>query len=1016
MFFLHSALRPARWGRLGLTALLVALVVVGGLPPTAANGEQPSQHAGLDRRRILDAYAHLPITFEQNQGQLHPDAKFMSRGGGLTTYLTSDGAVFTMALPAAPGTQRARSVSRAHLTSPASSDETSSQDGEKRMVAVWMTLVGANAQAALTGQHPQAGVSHYLQGNQPEAWRTHVQHFGRVHYAEVYPGIDQVYYDDGGKLRYDFIVQPGTDPAAIQMRFAGMRRLALGADGDLLIHVGGADQAAVLRQHAPFTYQEIDGLRREIGSRFLVTGDTVAFALDEYDPTLPLIIDPAVVYSTFLGSTEEDLGLAITVDLAGNAVVAGETYAADFPSTAGTYDPSFNGTQDAFVIKLNATGTALLFASFLGGSSFDSGYGVAVDLFDNIYVTGITQSANFPTTLGAFDRSYNGPVNGYDAFVIKLNATGSSLVYGTYFGGTGDDFAAGITLTGGVHAYVAGTTNSTNLPTTLTAFDRTANGGNDIFVTKFNATGTGLLYSTLVGGNSIEIADGIAVRAGLAYVTGDTTSPNFPTTVGAFDTTPNGGSDVFVFRLDSTASSLGYSTLLGGSGDDIGFDITLDALGNTFVVGNTASVNFPTTATSFDTTANGDLDAFVTKLDLNASTVIFSTYLGGAGEDSAFGVSVDGNRSVYVVGETKSANFPTTANADDTTINDATFYDVFLTELNPGGAALIYSTYLGGTDDDTALAVRVDANFNVHLTGSTRSANFPTTVGAFDTTYNDLNVNNDAFAAKFALPTGPIDTIGVRRPTTGVFLLRNSNTTGSPDYEIPYGFTTDIGLTGDWDGDGIDTLGYYRPATTFFILSNQPAAQVVGSPRSAHAFGFGSQGDLPLAGDWNGDGRDSAGVYRPSNKTFYLRNALNAGFADASVTLTYAAAGDLPLVGDWDCDGRDTAGVYRPSNATFYLSNQFVDGTETVPDISLALGQANSLPFAGDWNGDLCSGVGVFRNGSVLLRNPLFTGPANVTFTFGAMGDSPFAGVWTVPPAPPAPIITRPEAAPTFEP
>ena len=352
------------------------------------------------------------------------------------------------------------------------------------------------------------------------------------------------------------------------------------------------------------------------------------------------------------------------MDDTGSVYVTGGTFSTDFPTTVGAAQTTYSGGEpDAFVTKLNATGSGLVYSTYLGGSDRDSGFRVAVDGGGNAYVTGITFSTDFPTTAGAAQDA-----GGDDAFVTKLNATGSGLVYSTYLGGSGGEIGVGIAVDGAGSAYVTGYTLSTDFPTTAGAAQTTHAGEFDAFVTKLNATGSGLVYSTYLGGNNTDQSSGIAVDgAGSAYVTGGTLSTNFPTTAGAAQTTYAGGVDAFVTKLHPTGSGLVYSTYLGGNDGDSGARIALDGAGSAHVTGSTTSTNFPTTAGAAQTTYAGGIDAFVTKLHPTGSGLVHSTYLGGSDVDLGVGIAVDGAGSGYVTGFTVSTNFPTTAGAAQTT-------------------------------------------------------------------------------------------------------------------------------------------------------------------------------------------------------------------------------------------------------------------------------------------------------------------------------------------------------------
>jgi beta-propeller repeat-containing protein len=692
--------------------------------------------------RLSESYGKLPLQFEANRGQTHKDVRFLSRGPGYSLYLTAGEAVLVLAKP---DTKRDTRSTQVRPDAPAQANS----------VALRMSLVGAARKPQVTGLDELPGKANYFVGKDPAKWRTNVPTYAKVQYRNVYPGIDLVYYGNQRQLEYDFVVAPGADPNKIVLGFKGAEKLEIDVAGDLVLHAAGGD----IRQHKPVIYQDIDGVRQEVASGYVRKGaNHVAFKVAAYDTNRPLVIDPVVLsYSTYLGGSARDLGTGIAVDAAGNAYVTGNATSVNFPTTPGASQTIFGGdiNGDVFITKLNPAGSALVYSTYLGGSGMDQGAGIAVDAAGNAYVTGYTRSNDFPVTAGAFQTAFAGSAGAGDAFVAKINATGSGLVYSTYLGGNGDelnDFLAGIAVDAAGNAYVAGSTRSTDFPTTAGAFQSVHSGAFDnAFVTKLDPAGSTLVYSTFLGES---LGHGIAVDAnGNAYVTG-TVQGAFPTTPGSFQ--PNGGGavDAFVTKLDFTGTTLVYSTRLGGGSFESGQAIAVDAAGNAYVTGDTRSTNFPTTPGAFQPTFGGalnppnphsppDPDAFVTKLDPSGSVLIYSTYLGGSGSERGLGIAVDADGNAYVTGWTASTNFPTTVGAFQLTLGGVT--DGFVTKLNSTGIALVYSSYLGGTGNDNGSGVAVDADSNAYVTGWTASTNFPTTAGAFQL-FNGGDV--DAFVAK----------------------------------------------------------------------------------------------------------------------------------------------------------------------------------------------------------------------------------------------------------------------------
>lgn len=659
-------------------------------------------------------YDQLPLRFEINQGQTDPRVQFISRGPGYSIFLTSSGV--TLALDQAPS-EREALVSRS---------------------VVKMNLVNSQPAPVVTGGKLLEGRSHYFLGKEPDKWYRNIPNFARVIYEQVWPGVDLVLYGDGGQLEYDFIIAPGADPTRIGLAFEGAQPLELDQAGNLVLHLPGGGQ---IRQNAPLIYQESNGQRQVIDGRFVLTGQEVRFEVGSYDRSLPLTIDPLLVYSTYLGGTGDESGQDIVIDAAGNAYVTGSTSSADFPVLAGTFTSRSTGS-DVFVTKLNPAGTAIIYSTYLGGSGDDFGYGIALDSSRNVYVAGSTQSTDFPVTAGALKETH--PSVDSDVFVAKLDPAGSSLIYSTYLGGSGDDFGYGLDVDGSGNVFVAGLTYSALFPTTPNAYDTTYNGSGDAFVARLNSTGSGLVYSTFLGGARLDEAQDIAVSGGSAYVTGATASLTFPATVAAYDPVRNGGIDAFVTRFNTTGSGLIFSTFLGGSGDETGHALAVEAGGSAHVTGETTSANLPVTPGAYDTTYSGSGDAFVAGLDATGSNLLYATYLGGSGTDRGFGISLDGGNNACLTGLTTSWDYPTTPGAYDTTYAQT---DVFVTRLQAAPARLLYSTFLGGGSPDEGRGISLDSHGNAYLTGVT-SGEFPTSPGAFD---SSASVPRDAFVAKLNL-------------------------------------------------------------------------------------------------------------------------------------------------------------------------------------------------------------------------------------------------------------------------
>ena len=680
----------------------------------------PKQSVSHRETAVADA---LPLNFELNQGQTHQRVKFLARSEGYVLFLTATEVVMALDNPAAH--RKGKEIqSTVVKTRPPRS-------------IVRLKLEGANSAAQIEGLDQLTARSNYFAGADPTAWRTNIPNYARVHYSQIYPGIDMVYYGNERRLEYDFVVAPGADPEIVEIGFGGHQDFEIDSIGDVVLHTNQGD----IRQSRPNAYQELNGIKEEVPVSYVArSGHSIGFQLGAYDPNRPLIIDPVLVYSTYLGGSGFDQGYAIAVDSLGNSYVTGQTAAIDFPTTPGAFQTEYGG-GDAFVAKLNATGSALVYSTYLASAS---GNGIAVDSNGNAYVTGDAGALTFPTTAGAFQTA---PM-GFDAFITKLNPTGSALVYSSRFGGNLDDFSRGIALDASGNAYITGWTvcRSTicTFPTVNAFQPNFAGGNNDAFVTKIDSSGSSLIYSTYLGGGKIingteDWGEAIAVdNTGSAYVTGYTYSPDFPVTAGAFDTS-RAGLDAFVTKFTPDGAALVYSTFLGGAGREQGQGIAVDVNGNAYVVGITESFDspftsvyegFPVTSGAFQT--KGSYDAFVTKLNAKGSALVYSTYLGGtAGVDRGWAIALDDAGNASITGDTASTNFPI-SNAIQSAFGGGPT-DAFVTKLNAAGSGLIYSTFLGGnlTDEGRGIACK---GGDVFVTGDTSSANFPTS--------NPLQVNN----------------------------------------------------------------------------------------------------------------------------------------------------------------------------------------------------------------------------------------------------------------------------------
>jgi hypothetical protein len=730
--------------------VIFSSMVFGGIGPlTHYDAAQVSGHAQASNEsrslskpkpetqgRILQTYGNLPLSFERNQGQTDPQVRFLSRGRGYALFLTADEAVFS--LHGEPDNKRRATTVQGRSVAP----ELPRRALRGSLTALRMKLVNANPTAEIVGADELPGKSNYFLGNDPEKWRTDVPTYAKIRYRNVYSGIDLVYYGNQGQLEYDFVVAPGADLHRIQLDIHGAKNVRREAQGDLLLQVAGTE----IRWRKPVVYQEKDGKRKGIAGRYLIRrGNRIGFKVATYDQSRPLVIDPGLVYSTYLGGSGDDGAVGVAIDGSGNAYVTGYTSSADFP-TKDAFQKNYGGGQDdAFVTKIDNAGTSIVYSTFLGGSDIDGGSGIAVDSSGAAYVTGETSSTDFPVMHPI--QKYGGNT---DAFVTKLDATGSALVYSTYLGGSQYDDGVSITTDGNGNGYVTGETNSTDFPITRHAFQMTLGGQYDAFAVKLNAKGTALSYSTYLGGSNDDVPRSIVTDiAGHAYVTGYTYSTDFPTTSGAFQTqhaSDGGEADAFVTEFNTAGSALVYSTYLGGNNRDDASGIAVDSSGKAYVAGDTESTDFPI-KNAYQGKFGGQADAFVTVFNSKGSALVYSTYLGGSAVDYATGVGLDSSGNAYIVGVTEGSDFPVTKDAFQSSFGG--YSDAFFAEFSAAGS-LSYSTYFGGSDFDDGYAIAVGKSTTataggILLAGDTRSTNFPTRHPLLG-----YRGGYDGFVAKFA--------------------------------------------------------------------------------------------------------------------------------------------------------------------------------------------------------------------------------------------------------------------------
>jgi hypothetical protein len=729
-----------------LISLLLSVLNPAGHKPAAL--PSPTRDFPASKARVLKSYGALPMSFEINQGQADRSVQFLARGQGYAIALKPSEAVLALQ---PPFEDTGVPKKAGELSRPPSR-------------VLKMRIQGANLSAPATGLHRLPGISNYFIGNDPRRWRTNIPTYEKVQFENVRPGVNLVYYGNQTQLEYDFVLSRGVSPESLRLSFEGSDAKVDGRGDLILTSTGGKvtfRRPVAYQIHPPDT-----GKKHFLSASYILKGhNRFGFAVPDYDPRDPLVIDPVLYYSTYLGGNGGDTGTAIALDSIFDAYVTGSTASTNFP-TSTPYQSAYGGDTDAFVTKLRYDGEVVLYSTYLGGNNFDTGAGIAVDSSGDAYIVGSTSSSNFPTTSTAFQTAFGGNT---DAFVAKLDPGGSHLLYSSFLGGSDVDYGFAIALDQYGNAYVTGSTQSTNFPT-VNPIQSGYSGNGDAFVAEVNTQGTVLVYSTYLGGTSADSGQGIAVDpGGNAYVTGYTFSTNFPT-FDPYQAASGGSVDAFISKISAGGSTFAFSTYLGGSGDDRGWAIALDSELNIYVAGSTRTActpasttttlcsptsTFPTTSGVFQTSTTsqspGYSDVFVVKLNYPGNALVYSTLLGGTLTDSPAGIAVDSTGDAYVTGYTQSSDFPT-ANAVQASYSGGTCGsnpcpDAFITELNPQGTSTVYSTYLGGSAGNWGNGIALDSNASAYVVGTTTSSDFPAIALSYQTAPGNSTGLGNAFVS-----------------------------------------------------------------------------------------------------------------------------------------------------------------------------------------------------------------------------------------------------------------------------
>jgi Abnormal spindle-like microcephaly-assoc'd, ASPM-SPD-2-Hydin/Beta-propeller repeat len=790
------------------TSRVSLLLLIGALGSFSSFAQQSSAPTTL-QPKVNSTYGHLPLTFQANKGQTDLRVQYMSQGDGYSVFLTSQGMVLSLRSSASTADSKA-SAATGNASGTSSALSSSSAKVKATTHAVTFALMNSTAQTTAVGENQQPGKANYFIGSDPSKWQRNVPTYGQVRYKSVYPGIDLVYYGKNRQVEYDFDVAAGADASQIKFQVTGADSMSIDASGNLTLKVGTAE----LQFLAPAVYQVVNGQRSPVAGSYQVNDKEITFQLASHDSSKPLVIDPVLVYSSYLGGRANDQAVAVGVDSTGNTYIVGQTQSTDFPLASTTNVPSTN-RDPIFVAKLDVSGSNLLYADYIAGSANDNAAAIAVAPDGTAYVTGSTSSSDFPTTANAYQSKNKVGQNGDTGFVSELSADGSTLEYSSYLGGSTYDNPASIQLGLNGQFLVAGDTESSDFPvanayqSTFPATPTNSSTPDIGFVTEFSADGTSLIYSTFLAGTTFGTCSGfeyycvlnsgilaMAVdSAGAAYVTGNTDAIDFPTTSGAYATTfPPATADgytqtTFITKFSSTGQ-MAYSTYFGPTGsnsDAYSQALAVDGNGDAFVMGNTYGGTFPAVAAGVCGQSNVSVcnEYYLAELSPAGSSLLFSTMLPTPQDGSLDQMAIDGNGDIFLTGEEYLNTGTTTTDTVNPIETAAGDEDVYLSELSPGAVSQTFVTLLGGAENDNPSGIAIDASGAVYLVGTTTSTDFPVIETSYQQTSGgsedvflakiDMTTNAPAVAIAPSLLQYPVKNVGTAAQSETA-LLRNMGT------------------------------------------------------------------------------------------------------------------------------------------------------------------------------------------------------------------------------------------------